>query len=401
MHKYPMVLFNLGKRDLQDSQLESLLQYEQIVGQVKYATDVEGLWVDFNSGVRVQVPEGNWHVRLSDFHSGLVGFDGDASAQVLVSAEKYYICWHVEVYKDGRKVFEHVLDLKDKEVYIFMASGALGDSISLFPYLRTFQTYYQCHISLYPPQAMKDILQEYYPDLSLVDGIPENAYASYCLAVFQTDPYLVPQNSRLMSPGLSARSILRLPFAAEYVQYYPTQPRRIREKYVCIGVQASGIMKRWLYPYGWDKVVAYLQELGYRVFCIDGHNKYSWGPYTVNCPKGAEDETGMKPFMERINLLSYADFFIGLPSGLTWLAYACNVPRVLISGFNLPHCEPDTPYRVTNFSVCHGCYGDLRVDWKNVCPYHRGSERELECTKTISFAMVKNAIDRLIRDYQL
>ena len=100
--------------------------------------------------------------------------------------------------------------------------------------------------------------------------------------------------------------------------------------------------------------------------------------------------------MERINLLAYADFFIGLGSGLSWLAYACDVPVVLISGFSLPLGEFDTPYRVTNQMVCHGCYNDIRVDWKDGCPYHAGTEREFECSRAISFRMVQSAIDRLL-----
>ena len=106
----------------------------------------------------------------------------------------------------------------------------------------------------------------------------------------------------------------------------------------------------------------------------------------------------MKPLMERINLLAYADFFIGLGSGLSWLADACGIPVVLISGFSLPMGEFETPYRVTNQLVCHGCYNDIRVNWKDICPYHRSTEREFECSKSVTPLQVVQTIERLRED---
>lgn len=389
--------YTISRDELQAEQIKRLLAFEQAAGEVKLETDVEGLKIDFNSGARVQLPVGNWHVKISDYDSGLVAFDDDASDCILVSAEKYFIRWQVEVWQNGLPVFEHVLDLEDQEVFLFMAGGALGDSISLFPYIRMLQQYYRCRVSLFPPdEGFRELLNNYFSDIELVEKIPDDCYAAYCLAVFQRPPYLIATDSRVVTPDMAARSILGLHANAPKVIYKPTLPRRIREKYVCIAVQASGVMKCWLNSSGWARVIAYLKHLGYRVLCIDGAAKVLAGGHLIECPAGAEDFTGMRPLMERINLLAYADFFIGLGSGLSWLAYACDVPVVLISGFSLPLGEFDTPYRVTNQMVCHGCYNDIRVDWKNGCPYHAGTEREFECSRAISFRMVQSAIDRLL-----
>lgn len=389
--------YTISRDELQAEQIKQLLAFERAAGDVKLETDVEGLKIDFNSGARVQLPVGNWHVKISDYDSGLVAFDDDASDCTLVSAEKYFIRWQVEVWQNGLPVFEHVLDLEDQEVFVFMAGGALGDSISLFPYIRMLQQQYHCRVSLFPPnESFKELLNNYFPDIELVEKIPDDCYAAYCLAVFQRPPYLIATDSRAVTPDMAARSILGLHGNAPKVIYKPTLPRTIREKYVCIAVQASGVMKCWLNSSGWARVIAYLKHLGYRVLCIDGANKVLAGGHLIECPAGAEDFTGMRPLMERINLLAYADFFIGLGSGLSWLAYACDVPVVLISGFSLPLGEFDTPYRVTNQMVCHGCYNDIRVDWKDGCPYHAGTEREFECSRAISFRMVQSAIDRLL-----
>lgn len=398
MHKYPLFYFSILKEEIAPEQISRLVYFEKAVGDVKLETGIQGLKYDFNAGVRVEVPAGNWHIKISDFDTEMVGFDGDISEQVLISLEKYYVRWYIEAYRDGEKVFEHLMDLNGKDIYIFMVDGVLGDTISVLPYVNELKRTYNADIYLYPPKGFVPLCQEYMPDIHLVEKIPEKCYAGFCLAVFDLPPYLIPDDSRHWPPFMSARVILGLHYQAKPILYYPTEPRKIQEKYVCIAVQASGIMKRWLYPDGWDIVVEYLKSLGYRVLCIDGSDRYVEGQYEIKKPAGAEDFTGMLPLMERVNLLAYADFFIGLGSGLSWLADACNIPVVIISGFNLPIAEFDTPYRIYNHLVCHGCYNDIKVDWKTICPYHRGTEREFECSKAITPLQVIQAIARLMDD---
>lgn len=390
--------FSIGRDEFAPCQLQYMLAFEKSVGYEPLPTEVEDLSVDFNSGVRVKVSGTGWHVRISDYASGLVGFDAAVADCTVVSAEKYYIRWQVEVWRYGQPVFWHVFDLTGQKVFIYMQGSALGDSVLLFPYLQLMKKTYGCCIAMLPPDdGYWELLQTYFPDIELVKEKPDDIYASYCLAVFQKPPYLIASDSRTFTPDMTARSVLGLHGTAEKVIYKPTKPRQIKEKYVCIAVQASGLMKRWLAPGGWDEIVKYLKHLGYRVLCIDGRLREEFNGYVVEKPSEAEDFTGMLPLMERINLLAYANFFIGLGSGLSWLADACGIPVVLISGFSLPMGEFDTPYRVTNQLVCHGCYNDIRVDWKSVCPYHAGTDREFECSKLISAGMVKESIDRLIK----
>ena len=401
MHKYPIFYFSILKDEIQPEQIGRLLYFEKAAGDVKLETGVHGLKFDFNAGVRVEVPAGNWHIKISDFDTGLVGFDGDISQQVLISLEKYYVHWFIEAWLDGEKVFEHLMDLHNKDIYIFMVNGVLGDTISVLPYINELKHIYDANIYLYPPKSFVPLCEEYMPDINLTEDIPDDCYVGFCLAVFDLPPYLIPDDSRRWPPYMSAKTILGLHHTAEPIHYYPTSSRQIQERYVCIAVQASGIMKRWLYPDGWDIVVEYLKSLGYRVLCIDGANKVEENGYEITMPTGAEDFTGMHPLLERINLLAYAEFFVGLGSGLSWLADACNVPVVLISGFSLPIGEFDTPYRVYNQLVCHGCFNDVKVNWKEVCPYNKGTEREFECSKSITPLQVVQAIERLIEDKRL
>ena len=94
-------------------------------------------------------------------------------------------------------------------------------------------------------------------------------------------------------------------------------------------------------------------------------------------PYGAENFTGDIPLEERVDLLYHADFFIGLSSGLSWLAWAVGKPVVMISGFTLPINEFD--------------HQDF--EW---CPRHKGDEKHYECTGFISPEQVIKAIDKLM-----
>jgi len=72
-------------------------------------------------------------------------------------------------------------------------------------------------------------------------------------------------------------------------------------------------------------------------------------------PNGAEDETGARPLEERARWLKHAEFFVGLSSGLSWLAWVVQRrsdrgrPRLLMGG------EPRSlnPNRV--LTICTGC----------------------------------------------
>lgn len=115
-------------------------------------------------------------------------------------------------------------------------------------------------------------------------------------------------------------------------------PKAVQEKYCVISTQASSQTKQWNNPFGWDDVIRFLREQGYKVYCINKDRNYGMGLVWNHIPWGVEDATGELSLQERINLIKDADFFIGLGSGMSWLAWCCKVPVVLISGFSLPSC---------------------------------------------------------------
>ena len=177
------------------------------------------------------------------------------------------------------------------------------------------------------------------------------------------------------------------------------ESRPIPEPYVCIAAQSTTQSKYWNNPHGWREIVGFLKEAGYRVICIDQKPVHGHGIVWNRLPYGAEDETGDRPLAERARWLRHADFFIGLSSGLSWLAWAAGTPVVMISGFTHPTNEFATPYRVINYHACNGCWNDPhhRFDHKDFlwCPRHANTPRQFECTRLITAEQVKQTIRRI------
>ena len=365
-------------------------------------TGIEGLRLDFNFGLRLDIPEGDFRVRISDFNSGQIFFDRYISGGRLLSAEQYFVRWHVEVFLDDKEVFSHTFNPEGQQVIIGLKISALGDMIAFLPYLREFKKIHRCNLSVCTDGSFRELIAHLYPEINLIDEMHFEAYATYYpLMTLSALPFM-PTDYRNVSMLRVGGVLLGINYLPPKATFKPTEPPITDAPYVCIGVQSAVNRKCWLYPGGWDIVVDYLKSLGYRVFCIDKNAKEENDNLTICKPEGAEDFTGNRPLLERANMLYHAQFFIGLGSGLSWLADAVNCPVVMICGFSQDWSEFYTPYRVANRKVCNGCFNDIRVVYAgDFCPYHKDTPRALECQKMISPHMVIEAIERLIVDKNL
>ena len=412
VHDLPVLYFSSGRTEVGASDLEMVAFCDRDAGPVAFETGIEGLRLDFRGGVRLRVPAGAVHVRIGDAETGLWYFDGDVSETVLVSMEKYVIVWQVEVEKDGALVFSHTYDPQGLDVFFDLSATPLGTSLAYLPFLEQYQRETGCHAICRVKEQMKPIVRRYAPTLALADAMPADAYAVHYVELFQAEPFFSPDDCRRLAWQEACASVLHVHQLPPMISCPPScvpdlgaRPADVAAdgplagRYVCIAVQASGVQKDWLAPGGWDTVVAALKADGCRVLCIDRERVMESNGYRVAMPAGAEDFTGARPLQERIDLLAGAACFLGGPSGLAWVAHAAGCPVVMISGFTLPQAEFHTLYRVWNPAVCHGCYCDPRVDWhKAICPYHGGTERELECSKRITPRQVLLSAYRAIDD---
>ncbi|HWB49311.1 MAG TPA: autotransporter strand-loop-strand O-heptosyltransferase [Stellaceae bacterium] len=369
-----------------------------------------GLRFDFNEGCRVMTPAdgATWRVRLTDRDTGNVLFEtqADFGAGLVRSAKRYFIRFRIEAWREGEAVFTHDYDARDRAVLVQLYPHTLGDGIGWFPNAVRFQQRHGCRLTCAMNGKLIPLFRGAYPQ---IDFVPYDAvdtarfYASYIVGVFfdaQHYQVLQPTDFRIVGLHRTAAYILGLePDETPPRVALDDGPRPIPEPYVCIAVQSTGQGKYWNNPQGWPETVRYLKEMGYRVICIDRDAVHGQGTVWNRMPPGAEDQTGDRPLLERARWLRHADFFIGLSSGLSWLAWAVGTPVVMISGFTHPINEFATPYRIINYHVCNSCWNDLTLGFEPGdfirCPRHQGTPRQFECTAAITAEHVKTVLRRI------
>jgi len=368
---------------------------------------------DFNDGCRVVLPEGQWHVRLRDLDTGNILYETDIGAGRINSSKRYYLRCRIEVWSKelaakelpGEPVFRHDYSAKDQQVLVQFPVGTLGDTLGWFPYAVKFAEQHGCRLSCAMGKPLIPLFQTAYPTIRFLtheEVVPEEYYATYSIGLFFSDEACIhqPCDFRLVGLHRTAGYILGVDPTEVAPRIALENDRRpIAERYVCIAVQSSTHSKHWTNPNGWHELIGFLKESGYRVICIDQKSVHGTGLVWNHIPHGAEDQTGDRPLLERARWLKHAEFFVGLSSGLSWLAWAVGVPVVLISGFTHPINEFHTPYRVINYHACNSCWNDVRVrfDHKDFlwCPRHANTPRQLECTRLITADAVKDAVRRI------
>jgi autotransporter strand-loop-strand O-heptosyltransferase len=365
----------------------------------------EGIRFDFNQGARLLLPEGNWRAQLRDLDTGNILFETQRGGSFIASAKHYYVRFRIEAWKDGRSVFVHDYAAADREVMVQFPVGTLGDPMGWFPYAVKFQRQHGCRLTCAMSELLIPLFRDAYPEITFLtheEVRPERYYATYSIGLFFDDDKNVwqPADFRLVGLHRTAGYILGVDPAEEPPRLaLPATGRPIPERYVCIAAQASTHCKNWTNPTGWREIIGFLKAHGYRVVCIDKAPVNGTGLVWNHIPHGAEDETGDRPLAERARWLQHADFFIGLSSGLSWLAWAVGTPVVMISGFTHPINEFATPYRVINYHACNSCWNDPRHRFDHHdflwCPRHAGTPRQIECTRLITADQVKAAIRRV------
>lgn len=312
--------------------------------------------------------------------------------------KKYFTVWRIEILNSmGEIVWNYEQDFTNKKVFISFESKSLGDSLSWFPYVEEFRKKWNCRVVV--STFLNSLFQKNYPDIEFVNPgeVVHDIYAHYRIGWFysgdQFDSSKHPDNFRRIPLQKTASDILGLEFTEIRPLLNLTRPKK--SKKVGIGIHSTAQAKYWNNPDGWQQVVDFLKETGFEVVL---YSKEGDGYMGNNQP------TGVKKFESQdlnhlISDLETCQFFIGLGSGLSWLAWACELPVVLISGFSDTYSETqNNTYRVINKSVCNSCFNNFRLnaaDW-NWCPIFRGTPQQFECTKSITSQMVISEITKII-----
>lgn len=176
--------------------------------------------------------------------------------------------------------------------------------------------------------------------------------------------------------------------------------RPIKNRYICFSMHSTAQAKHWNYPAGWYTLCKLLRKEGITPVCIDQHSQFgiknNWNKVPANCVS----KHGLN-LAEMTNYIHHAEFFIGISSGLSWVAHALNKKVILISGVTSKDNEfSEDTVRIIDSSVCHGCINNKSVqfdpgDWM-WCPFHKGTPRQFECTRVITPETVFEQAKRIL-----
>lgn len=288
----------------------------------------------------------------------------------------YFTKWHVKVWENDVLIHDEWLNYENKRVYIAFDSKSLGDTIAWMPYVEEFKKKHNCHVilSTHKNWLFKDV----YPEIEFVEPgtVVNNIMGMYKIGWFYNSD-MEPVLPNTIPLQQTATNILGL----EYKEIKPriafTPGENLYGKYITIATNSTAGCKFWTKE-GWQAVITYLTNKGYRVINVSKERNPFNGVMQI-----PED----LPMSEVMSIIHHSEFFIGLSSGLSWLAWALDKQVVMISNFTEDNHEFDC-IRVTKKNVCHGCWNSPehtfdKGDW-DWCPLHKGTPRQFECHRSIT-----------------
>ncbi len=326
------------------------------------------------------VSDSNFLVRFYD-EKGSIVYENTLKSNCWVKLNRqYYTRYTAKVWQDGELIYSNTLNLEGKRVFISIDSKALGDTLAWIGYCLEFKNKHNCEVVV--STFWNKILD--YPELELVEpGHVTGCFALYSLG-WHWDSNKEPVLCNTIPLQQSASNILGL-------DYYEVKPRlkydiggNVYGKYVTIATNSTAGLKFWLKD-SWQVLIDYLVEKGYKVINVSKERN----PFN-NCYQ--LEDTSIENTM---SVIHHSDFFVGLSSGLSHLAWALGKEVVMIAGFT----EPDHEFkciRPYNHKVCHACWNkkEERFDAGDFlwCPSHKNTTRMFECQTQITAQMV---IDKL------
>ena len=335
-------------------------------------------------------------------------FKNNATGEVLYSAKldasdssastyyEYYIPWKIEVYNpSGKLEKEFVNNLEGKKVLINITSTSLGDTLAWIPYVEEFRKTHNCE--MYCSTSLNHLFTETYEKINFVQpGVPVETSCYYEIGWFydkEFNKFKHPLDPRPQRMQKTASDILGL----EYKEIKPkiVLPDVTEKNTITLGYHATSQAKYWNNPTGWQETVNYINSVGYTPVLL------SREPSGFNGNKNPEGVLIPQSFdlQDIIKKICESKLFIGIGSGLSWLAWACDVPVILVSGFSNDETEMKDCVRISApENTCNGCFNKYifdRTDW-NWCPVNKGTNKEFECTKKITSKVIIDKINQIL-----
>jgi autotransporter strand-loop-strand O-heptosyltransferase len=350
-----------------------------------------------------------YHVQFINKKNNHIEFELDLKTNHWAKcSKKYYIDWLIKIRGIDHDYYsEYEMNYTGKRVLISFESKSLGDTLAWIGYVEKFRTVHGCTVIC--STFHNNLFKGQYPEIEFVDPgttVP-NVYGVYRLGVFKKTGYKPDPNSpnevdydkHLTDPKMEpltkvASDILGL----DYVEIKPKLPvfTQGKKKIVSIAIHGTAQCKYWNNPIGWQQVVDFLIKNGYEVKLLSSEEDGFMGNKNPNGVTTIRN----KSLEQILKIIQESELFIGISSGLSWLAWGARTETILISGFTDVYTEPtDGIRRIINKNVCNSCWSKFDfnpADW-NWCPVHKGTVRQFECSKTITSQQVINEIKEALK----
>jgi len=315
---------------------------------------------------------------------------------------EYFIDWNIKVYQKENNnltlIENYHYDATNKRVFISLDSKSLGDTLAWFPYAEEFRKKHNC--KLICSTFHNHFFSIYYPEIEFIEpgNVVYNLYAMYNIGWFYKENNVLnkskhPYEVKTQEMQKTASDILGLEFKEVKPKLRKLFPPK--KKQISVAIHSTAQSKYWNNPTGWQEVVDWCNNKGYEVIMLSREG---------DTYMGNNHPTGLKyldsyDINNTLKTLCESEAFIGISSGLSWLSWAANTPTVIISGFTEPYTEPESCYHVdAPPGKCRGCFNSHQLDagdW-NWCPVHKGTDRQFECSKSITSEMVIEKLKEIL-----
>lgn len=239
---------------------------------------------------------------------------------------QWFTNWLIEIYDSNNQLyFYDKFDLTGKTVFIKMDGHALGDNLAWIQYVEDFRIKWSCNVIC--STFWNKLFIKSYPNILFVEPNTtiHNIYAQYYVGAHKSSGAYSQFNVDEIPLQVAASSILgleqkeRRPFIGKFLE---NSKPRISGRYVCLSEHASHEKKMWREPGGWQGIVDYLNSVGIAVVVV------SKEPTTLN---NVINLTGDAPIEDRMLDIYHSECYLGVSSGLSWLAWAIGSKVIMIS----------------------------------------------------------------------
>lgn len=344
--------------------------------------------------------EEKYNVKFVDKKNNEVVYQTELSNNEWARCSREWVTdWKIIVTSSSGEIKEIHFDPTNKPILISFESSSLGDTLAWIPYVEEFRKKHNCKVIV--SGFLNSLFEKEYPHIQFVKPgtTVHNLYALYRLGIWYDSNGVNLLKGKVDYREVRLQEVASEILGLEYKEIIPKitkpEPYKSEKPYICIANHSTAQSKYWNNPTGWQELVDYVKSLGYDVYLL---SKEEDGYMGNKNPSGVVKIDG-KTLEEISSILLGSKGFVGISSGLSWLSWALEVPTVLISGFTKSNLEMENGiFRIINENVCNGCFNKHifdRSDW-NWCPDQKGTPRQFECTKTITFDMVKPSLNQIL-----